>query len=94
MQQSLKAYWRRNLLVMGVLLVAWAFVGLGCGILFADSLNAFHLPGTGYPLGFWFAHQGSIIGFVLIILLYCIIMNRVDAAHHRELEAITREGSQ
>ena len=46
----LRSYWRRNLLLMFVLLVIWASVSLGCGILFADSLNRFHLPGTGYPL--------------------------------------------
>jgi len=88
LQQSLRAYWRRNLTIMGILLVIWAGLGLGCGILFADYLNQFHLPGTGFPLGFWFAQQGSIIGFVLVVLAYCVIMNRVDAAHHREFTEI------
>ncbi|HUF74744.1 MAG TPA: DUF4212 domain-containing protein, partial [Longimicrobiales bacterium] len=48
-------YWRSNLRIMAVLLCVWAFVSLGCGVLFADWLNRFRLPGTGYPLGFWFA---------------------------------------
>ena len=69
-----------------VLMTAWAVVGLGCGVLAAGWLNQFSIGG--YPLGFWFAQQGSIIGFVLIILIYCLIMNRLDAKHHRELEAL------
>jgi putative solute:sodium symporter small subunit len=81
----LRRYWRTNLAVVSVLLAIWAFVGLGCGVLLADRLNEFRLPGTGYPLGFWFAQQGSIATFVLIVLAYCLIMNRVDRRHHDEL---------
>ncbi len=80
-----KKYWQKNLRVMSLLLLLWMLLGLGCGILWADWLNQFNLPGTGYPLGFWFAQQGSIIGFVLIILVYAIIMNRLDDTHHVEL---------
>ncbi|WOO41155.1 DUF4212 domain-containing protein [Rubellicoccus peritrichatus] len=89
---SLKSYWRKNLLLMGVLLLVWAFAGLGCGIIFADTLNQYNLPGTGYPLGFWFAHQGAIIIFVLIILIYALAMNRLDRVHHEELTALSRKG--
>jgi putative solute:sodium symporter small subunit len=81
------AYWRKNLLVMALLLSLWAGVSLGCGILFADTLNAYELPGTGYPLGFWFAQQGSIVVFVLLILAYCLFMNRLDARHHQQWQA-------
>lgn len=93
---ALQKYWRRNILVMSVLLGIWALAGLGCGILFADYLNQFRLFGTGYPLGFWFAQQGSIIVFVLVILAYCIIMNQLDKAHKKEREEETRrrEGGQ
>jgi putative solute:sodium symporter small subunit len=90
LQASLKRYWRHNLWIMGGLLTIWAVAGLGCGILFADYLNQFQFFGTGYPLGFWFAHQGSIIIFVLIILVYCILMNRLDTQHHVERDAIKR----
>ena len=83
---SLERYWVRNVRVMATLTLAWLVVGLGCGVLIADKLNEFTLPGTGYPLGFWFAQQGSIIGFVLIILVYCTLMNWLDAKHHAELE--------
>ena len=84
---AFERYWRDNLRVMAVLLVVWAFVSLGCGVVFAAWLNQVHLPFTGYPLGFWFAQQGSIIVFVLCILAYCIAMNRLDLRHHRDIEA-------
>ncbi len=87
----LERYWRTNVAITLALLAIWAFVGLGCGILFADRLNEINLPGTGFPLGFWFAHQGSIIVFVLLILAYCLFMNRLDAKHHEQLKKL-REG--
>ena len=87
---SLRRYWRSNLIIMAVLLTIWAVVGLGCGILFADWLNQFKLGG--FPLGFWFAQQGSIITFVILILIYCILLNRLDRRHHDELQAL-RNGS-
>ena len=84
-KRSLQRYWQSNIRFTMVLLGIWAVTGLGCGILVADYLNAVRLPGTGYPLGFWFAQQGSIVIFVLLILVYCIFMNRLDSRHHREL---------
>lgn len=80
-------YWTRNLQVMAVLLLAWAVVGLGCGVLLADTLNASGITLGGFPLGFWFAQQGSIIAFILLILAYAVVMNRLDAQHHRDREA-------
>ncbi|MFK7787878.1 MAG: DUF4212 domain-containing protein [Phycisphaeraceae bacterium] len=88
--EALKRYWRANVTIMSVLLTIWAIVGLGCGILFADVLNQFKLGG--YPVGFWFAQQGSIMVFVLIILTYCILLNRLDNKHHDELEKIKQDG--
>lgn len=85
----LASYWRGNLRLMGVLLLVWAIVGPGCGILFADFLNEFSLPGTGYPLGFWFAQQGSIIVFVGLILVYAWLMNLHDKRHHAERERVS-----
>ena len=69
-------YWRRNLQVLAVLLTVWAAVSFGCGILFADRLDAFSIGG--FPLGFWFAQQGSIVVFVALIFIYAAIMNRLD----------------
>ncbi len=89
---ALRRYWRANIRIMAVLLGLWALAGLGAGILFADKLNAYYISGTGFPLGFWFAHQGSIIVFVLLILAYCLYMNRLDKRHRRELENMDQEG--
>jgi len=84
--QSIERYWRRNVAVMVALLAVWAVAGLGCGVLWADRLSTIRLGG--FPLGFWFAQQGSIIVFVLVILLYAVILNRLDAHHRAELDAI------
>ena len=87
-EASRERYWRDNLRVMAILLALWAFASFGCGILLADWLNQYRLPFTGFPLGFWFAQQGAIVVFVLCILMYCIVMNRLDRRHHDELERI------
>ncbi len=91
--ESLERYWVANVRIMASLTLVWLLAGLGCGILFADKLNEFMLPGTGYPLGFWFAQQGSIMVFVVLILIYCVFMNRLDNKHHREVEAIKKKGT-
>jgi len=87
-ERILRSYWRGNIRLMSLLLLVWAMAGLGCGVVFADFLNQYNLPGTAYPLGFWFAQQGSIIIFVLLILIYAVRMNQLDRAHHRERERI------
>ena len=89
--QSIQKYWERNIRVMGILLLIWAAAGLGCGILFADFLNQFNFPGTGYPLGFWFAQQGAIIIFVLLILTYALTMNKLDQFHKNELDRLHKQ---
>jgi putative solute:sodium symporter small subunit len=70
------AYWRRNLLYISVLLTIWAAVSYGASILFADALDAVHIEG--FPLGFWFANQGSILTFVVLIFVYVKLMNDLD----------------
>jgi len=72
------AYWRANIRYLAVLLTAWFVVSFGFGIVLARPLNAFRLPGTGYPLGFWFAQQGSIYVFVALIFIYARNMNKLD----------------
>ena len=72
------AHFRANLKLIAVLLSIWAFVAFGCGILLAPWLNQWNLPGTTFPLGFWFAQQGSIYIFVLLILVYVRAMRRID----------------
>ncbi len=71
-------YWKFNVKFVLALLAVWAFVSFGCGILFAPWLDQFKLFGTEYPLGFWFAQQGSIYVFVLLIVIYVVVMNRID----------------
>ncbi|MCH2147786.1 MAG: DUF4212 domain-containing protein [Phycisphaerales bacterium] len=75
---SPKEYWSFNVKFVSILLSIWAFVSFGCGMVFAPWLDQFKLIGTEYPLGFWFAQQGSIYVFVLLIITYVIVMNRVD----------------
>ena len=77
-EENRREYFRANLRLIGWLLAIWAFVSFGCGILLAPWLNGCNLPFTEYPLGFWFAQQGSIYIFVLIILVYVVGMNRLD----------------
>lgn len=72
------AYWRANLRLVGALLVVWATVSYGFGIVFAEPLNAITIPGTSFPLGFWFAQQGSIYVFVVLIFVYVVRMNALD----------------
>jgi len=71
-------YWRRNIRYLGVLLTVWFVVSFGFGIVLAEPLNAVNLPGTNYPLGFWFAQQGSIYVFVVLIFVYVWLMNALD----------------
>jgi putative solute:sodium symporter small subunit len=61
---------------MLILLAIWGLVSYGFGIFFVEQMNAFSLGG--FPLGFWFAQQGSIYVFVLIILVYFLLMDRLD----------------
>ena len=69
-------YWVRNLKVVLSLLVIWFVVSYGFGILLVDWLDNFTF--FGFKLGFWFAQQGSIYVFVLLILAYVVIMNKLD----------------
>lgn len=71
-----RRYWRRNLALLAKLLLVWFAVSFGCGILLVDELNAFRIGG--YKLGFWFAQQGSIYVFVVLIFVYRWRMNALD----------------
>jgi putative solute:sodium symporter small subunit len=73
-------YWRRHLRILALLLAIWFAISFGAGILLAEPLNRVRIPGTGFPLGFWFAQQGSIYGFVVLIFVYVALMNRLDRA--------------
>jgi len=73
-----KQYWRRNLTYLMILLSIWFLVSFGASILFVDQLNAIKIGG--FPLGFWFAQQGSIYVFVILIFVYVRLMNKLDQA--------------
>ena len=73
---TMKAYWRKNLTYMVVLLTIWALVSYVFGILLVEPMNKIHL--AGFPLGFWFAQQGSIYVFVVLIFAYYFLMRKLD----------------
>ncbi len=70
------AYWRANLRLVASLLAVWFAVSFGCGILFVEPLNRIEM--FGFPLGFWFAQQGAIFVFVLLVFFYAAAMRRID----------------
>lgn len=74
--KSPKQYWKRNLRLLAVLLSIWFIVSYGFSILFVDQLNLIRFGG--FKLGFWFAQQGSIYVFIIIIFYYVYAMNRLD----------------
>ncbi len=75
-------HWKKNLRLVGVLLTVWFSVSYLAGIVFVEPLNT--VTFLGFPLGFWFAQQGSIVVFIFLILIYCVVMDRYDAAHQDE----------
>ncbi|MDK2771358.1 MAG: DUF4212 domain-containing protein [Flavobacterium sp.] len=75
-QEKATAYWKENLRYLLILLSIWFAVSYGAGILFKDALNAIKIGG--FPLGFWFAQQGSIYVFVILIFVYVRLMNKLD----------------
>lgn len=78
-QANASAYWRANLRIMALLLSVWFIASYVLGILLVEPLNQFKLGG--FPLGFWFAQQGSIYVFIVLILIYCLWMDRLDRRH-------------
>ncbi len=71
-----KAYWNENLVIIVVHLAIWFFVSFVCGIMVVDQLDTIRIGG--FPLGFWFANQGSIVVFVILIWTYVAMMNKLD----------------
>lgn len=71
-----KGYWRENIKYVLILLTIWFVVSYGAGILFKDELNAFKIGG--FKLGFWFAQQGAMYVFVILIFVYVKLMNNLD----------------
>ncbi len=74
--ENAAAYWRENLKLLGICLVVWFVVSFGFGIILVEPLNTISLGG--YPLGFWFAQQGSIYVFLGLIFFYAKQMGKLD----------------
>ena len=74
--ESNKGHWRANLVVVGLLLAVWFTVSFGFGILLVEPLN--RITFFGFKLGFWWAQQGSIFVFVILIFVYTAVMKRID----------------
>jgi|TARA_B100001939_G_scaffold157944_1_gene136499 putative solute:sodium symporter small subunit len=69
-------YWQENLKIISILLAIWFIVSFGFGILLSDFLDQFKFGG--FKLGFWFAQQGSIFFFVILIFIYVHLLNKLD----------------
>jgi len=85
MSDRRQLYWRRNIQIVLMLLAVWFAVSFGASILFVDQLDRVRIGG--FRLGFWFAQQGSIYVFVLLILIYVRVMNRLDREFDVDEEA-------
>ena len=80
--QRLHNYWRANTTLIKNLLLVWAFVSLGCSILFVPLLNQIDFGSV--PLGFWMAQQGSIYTFVILTFIYAIKMDKLDRKYGKK----------
>lgn len=79
-QQAATAYWKENVSLLITLLIIWFIVSFGLGIILAPVLNSIQI--AGYPLGFWFAQQGSIYTFIILIFTYVFKMNALDRKYN------------
>jgi putative solute:sodium symporter small subunit len=75
-KENQRLYWKENLTYIIILLSIWFAVSYLFGIIFADALDTIHIGG--FPLGFWFANQGSEVIFVILIAVYVKLMNHLD----------------
>ncbi len=76
LKKEMKDYWKHNLKYLIILLIVWFAVSFGAGILFVNQLNEIKIGG--FKLGFWFAQQGAIYVFVILIFVYIRLMNKLD----------------
>ena len=74
--QKAQAYWKENITTIMQLMAVWFVVSSGCGILFVDLLDTIQI--AGFKLGFWFAQQGSMYVFMILIFIYAKRMNAID----------------
>ena len=77
-------YWRSNLKILSILISVWFIVSFGFGIILSDFLDQFQIGW--FKLGFWFAQQGSIYFFVLLVFVYIHLMNKLDKKYKNDSE--------
>ena len=82
--ENRSAYWKSNLRLLTVLLIIWFAVSYGLGIILVEPLNTIHIGG--YPPAFWFAQQGSIYVFLVLIFTYAFGMNILDKKYEVDEE--------
>ena len=78
--KNLQVYWKTNLKYLAILLTIWFLVSYVFGIILVDELNTIRF--RGFKLGFWFAQQGSIYVFVVLIFVYIRLMNKLDKKYN------------
>ena len=76
MSKNATKYWKTNVKYVSILLFVWFIVSFGAGIIFKEELDVSTVGG--FKLGFWFAQQGSMYLFVIIIFVYIYLMNKLD----------------
>ncbi len=74
--EAAQAYWKENISLILKMLVIWFAVSFGCGIIFIDELNSIEFGG--FKLGFWFAQQGAIYVFVVMVFVYAKMMESIE----------------
>ena len=79
MNKKNNSYWKSNLKILAFLMTIWFLASFGFGIIWSDALDEIQI--RGFKLGFWFAQQGSIFVFVIIIFAYVYLLNRLDKKH-------------
>tara|TARA_B110001452_G_scaffold132333_1_gene109980 strand:- start:525 stop:800 length:276 start_codon:yes stop_codon:yes gene_type:complete len=84
-----QSYWKSNIRILVALLAVWFVASFGFGILWSDTLDDIKIGG--FKLGFWFAQQGSIYIFVLLIFIYVLLMNRLDKKYRKDTSAELEE---
>ena len=82
-------YWQLNLLILFILLSIWFLVSFGFGIIWSENLD--QIKFGGFKLGFWFAQQGSIYFFVIIIFIYIYLMNKLDKKFYSDYQAKNKD---
>jgi len=83
MKKQNKEYWKANLKIVSILMLIWFLASFGFGIIFSDYLDRIKIGG--FKLGFWFAQQGSIYIFVILIFVYAYLMQKLEKKYKHNI---------